>query len=199
MNDQTPLSSSRRQEILDAAAAVFAQKGYHGTGMRDIAERLGMKAGSLYFHLASKDAALEEVCAAGLQSALRAAEHAVGVGGDLNRRIRALVESQVRDLKVHGDYISVFVHERRQLTAQGQKRLSEVTRKHGALLDRIFEDARAKGELADGIEPRAARYAMVGLLRNFTQLYVEGPIRDFDAVAAQVTEIFLSGASSVRG
>jgi len=194
--DPVSASSTRRQEILDAAAAVFAEKGYHGTGMRDIAERLGMKAGSLYFHLASKDAALEEVCTAGLQSALRAAELGFAAGGSLDIRIRALVAAQVADLATHGDYISVFVHERRQLSEPALKRVVDVSKMHRTLLDRIFEEARERGELAPGIEPRAARYAMVGMLRNLTQLYVEGPIRDFESVARQATEMFLGGAAA---
>ncbi len=196
MSEESAISSPRRQAIVDAAAAVFAEKGFHGTGMRDIADRLGMKAGSLYFHLASKDAALEEVCTAGMQSAFRAVEQGLAAGSGLAVRIRAMVAAQVEDLATHGDYISVFVHERRQLLAPAKQRLVDVSQQHRHLLDRIFEDARASGELAPGLEPRAARYAMVGVLRNLTQLYVEGPIRDFPAIAAQITDIFLHGAEA---
>jgi TetR/AcrR family transcriptional regulator, cholesterol catabolism regulator len=39
-----------REEILQAAALVFQQRGYHGTTMADIAERVGLTAGSLYHH-----------------------------------------------------------------------------------------------------------------------------------------------------
>lgn len=196
MIEEIAVSSPRRQAILDAAAAVFAEKGFHGTGMRDIADRLGMKAGSLYFHLSSKDAALEEVCAAGLQSALRAAQQGFAAGDTLSVRVRALVAAQIEDLATHGDYISVFVHERRQLSAPAQKRLVEVSQQHRLLLDRIFDEAKHTGELASGLEPRAARYAMVGVLRNLTQLYVEGPVKGFAEIAQQVTDIFLCGAAT---
>jgi AcrR family transcriptional regulator len=195
MTENISSPNPRRQEILDAAAAVFAEKGYHGTGMRDIADRLGMKAGSLYFHLASKDAALEEVCETGMQSALRAAQSGFVAGQDLGTRIRALVAAQIDDLARHGDYVSVFVHERRQLSEPAQRRIVELSQQHRILLDRIFTEARANGELAPRIEPRAARYAMVGMLRNLTQLYVEGPIRNFESIGNQVTEMFLTGAA----
>src|SRR5829696_4470142 len=52
----------RRSDILDAAAAVFAERGYFNTSMKDIADRLGMQPGSLYHYYPSKEAALEEMC-----------------------------------------------------------------------------------------------------------------------------------------
>ena len=51
-----------RQDAIRAAAAVFAEKGYHGSSTRDIAERLGIKQGSLYYYFNSKEEALVEVC-----------------------------------------------------------------------------------------------------------------------------------------
>ena len=44
----------RRDEVLDAAAAVFAEKGFHAATTRDIADRLGLLPGSLYYYVESK-------------------------------------------------------------------------------------------------------------------------------------------------
>ena len=52
----------RMAEVFDAAAAVFAEKGYHGTSTKDIADRLGLQQGSLYYYFASKEEALRKVC-----------------------------------------------------------------------------------------------------------------------------------------
>jgi AcrR family transcriptional regulator len=54
----------RADEIADAAARVFAERGYHGTTTQAIADVLGMRQASLYYYFPSKEAALEEVCAA---------------------------------------------------------------------------------------------------------------------------------------
>ncbi|MHA6758416.1 TetR family transcriptional regulator [Streptacidiphilus sp. PAMC 29251] len=48
-----------RQRILDAAAEVFAEHGYSGASMRDIAERLGITKAALYYHFASKEDLLD--------------------------------------------------------------------------------------------------------------------------------------------
>ena len=46
---------SRYREVLDAAAIAFAENGYLGASTRDIAERLGIRAASLYYYLPSKE------------------------------------------------------------------------------------------------------------------------------------------------
>ena len=46
--------SARRSELTRQAARLFAQKGYHGTSIGDIADALGVQKGSLYSHIASK-------------------------------------------------------------------------------------------------------------------------------------------------
>lgn len=54
-------TASARDEILDAAAALFAERGYAGTSTRSIAERVGVRQASLYYHFAGKDEILLEL------------------------------------------------------------------------------------------------------------------------------------------
>lgn len=54
-------SASRRQQILDCAAAVFASKGFASATVRDVADAAGILSGSLYHHFESKDQMLEEI------------------------------------------------------------------------------------------------------------------------------------------
>ena len=61
------IKPKRFTEILDAAAEVFAEKGYHGASTTDIADKLGIKQAGLYYYFKSKDAALAEVCRIGVQ------------------------------------------------------------------------------------------------------------------------------------
>ena len=56
----------RAAEMLAAAAKVFARRGYHGASTQDIADVLGIRQASLYYYFASKEAALEAVCADGI-------------------------------------------------------------------------------------------------------------------------------------
>src|SRR2546426_3002624 len=57
----------RHAEMIAAAAQVFARRGYHGASTQDIADVLGIRQASLYYYFESKEAALEAVCAEGIE------------------------------------------------------------------------------------------------------------------------------------
>jgi AcrR family transcriptional regulator len=65
--EPTPRWERRYREVLDAAAAVFAEKSYAGASTRDIAERLGVRQASLYYYFPSKEAALAAICELGVK------------------------------------------------------------------------------------------------------------------------------------
>ena len=50
-----PEAASTRERILDVALDLFTEKGFDGTSLREIAERLGVTKAALYYHFASKD------------------------------------------------------------------------------------------------------------------------------------------------
>jgi AcrR family transcriptional regulator len=52
---RAPNAKPRRDEILDSATRLFAERGYEGTSMADLAEQVGMRKASLFYHFASKD------------------------------------------------------------------------------------------------------------------------------------------------
>jgi AcrR family transcriptional regulator len=58
---QTESPRPRKEEILDIATALFAERGYEGTSMNDVAERVGMRKASLFYHFTTKDALYEAV------------------------------------------------------------------------------------------------------------------------------------------
>ncbi|GAA4856476.1 TetR/AcrR family transcriptional regulator [Actinomycetospora corticicola] len=65
MSEPVPLSGRRRvtpEQIVDAAAALFAREGYHAVGTRHIADELGIRGASLYHHYASKEEILAAIC-----------------------------------------------------------------------------------------------------------------------------------------
>src|SRR5438067_3760612 len=51
----TTHARSRREEILDEATRLFAERGYEGTSMADLAEKVGLRKASLFHHFASKE------------------------------------------------------------------------------------------------------------------------------------------------
>ena len=70
----SPASASRRQQILDTAAAVFAEKGIASTTVRDISEQVGIYSGSLYHHFKSKEEIVAGILAPVVASQVAALE-----------------------------------------------------------------------------------------------------------------------------
>ena len=64
----------RAPQIIDAAARVFAERGFHGATTQDIADVLGIRQASLYYYFSSKEAALELVCLKGVEGFFEAAK-----------------------------------------------------------------------------------------------------------------------------
>jgi AcrR family transcriptional regulator len=88
-NDVTDFTVSRRGQILEIAARLFAVKGYRGTSMRDIGEQAGVLGGSLYHHIKSKDALFVELHDAALDSAAARIAEAVALKTDPWSRLEA--------------------------------------------------------------------------------------------------------------
>ena len=110
-----PSARKRLSEVTDAAAQVFARLGYHGASTQDIADVLGIRQASLYYYFESKEAALEAVCASGIEDyALRAQEIARS-GAAAPQKVARLVVQHLAPMAERLDYTVVFLRERRFL------------------------------------------------------------------------------------
>ena len=90
------------RRILEEALIRFAQTGYHGTSVRDLASAVGLQIAAMYVHFPSKAHVLAELCRLGHAEHLRALRKALlDAGTDAADQLTALVRAHVR---VHGDY-----------------------------------------------------------------------------------------------
>jgi len=88
-------STTRRREILDAAAELFADKGVGATPIREIADRVGVVAGALYHHFPSKQAMADELVTDYLAN-LRTRYRSIDARNlDPRSRLRAIVSASL--------------------------------------------------------------------------------------------------------
>src|SRR3954463_16258741 len=81
----------RQQEILEAAARVFHEKGYESTSIQDIADAVGILKGSLYYYITSKEDLLFEILQSVHEEALENLAQIDATPGDALQRLRAFV------------------------------------------------------------------------------------------------------------
>lgn len=118
--DTTP--SDGRRRIMDEAATLFLRQGYDGASLRHIAAACGMKAGSLYYHFASKNEILEAVLRRGIEIMVDAFEAAAveTAGAPARERLGRHIRAHLAALHENGPYTAVHVTTFR--TAPGEVR-----------------------------------------------------------------------------
>src|SRR5215469_1102595 len=93
----------RAEEVIDAAAAVFAERGYHGASTQDVADRLGMRQASLYYYFPSKEAALEQVCLRSVGDFVDRAQAIARAPGRAADKLTTLIHSHLAPVEVRRD------------------------------------------------------------------------------------------------
>jgi TetR/AcrR family transcriptional regulator, cholesterol catabolism regulator len=186
----------RENEIIDAAARVFAERGYHGTSTQAIADVLGMRQASLYYYFASKEAALELVCLRGTDGFVEAAEAVVqGEGTPLDKLAR-LIAAHLAPIETRHDYVKVFINERQHLPAASRRRLGRKTRR----IERCFEQVILAGIADDSIErdtdARLAMLAVLGMCNAVINWREPDRARDMLEVAAGFAALIANGLAA---
>lgn len=135
----------RADEIVDATARVFAERGYHGTSTQAIADVLGLRQASLYYYFPSKEAALEIVCEKGVDGFLERAEEIVAGSGSPLDKLAGLIRSHLAPVTSKPEYVRVFINERRYLPKSARRRIARKSRG----IEKCFADVIAVG-MVDG-------------------------------------------------
>jgi TetR/AcrR family transcriptional regulator, cholesterol catabolism regulator len=167
-------SEGSRQQILDVAAKLFRAKGYTDTSLRDIGQQAGMKAGSLYYHFASKEQLAAEVLLIGVQKVHRAVVTAIDAPGrtaDARARLAAAMAAHLETLLDASDYTSAHIRCFPDVPATLRMKLSAARREYEAVWRSLMDDMAASGALPAGMDANAARLAILGALNWSLEWY----------------------------
>jgi AcrR family transcriptional regulator len=182
--------STRRVELTRAAARLFAQKGYHGTSVGDLAEALGMQKGSLYSHIDSKADLLWEVAREGAE-AFHAALDALPDDGPVLERISAALRAHLRVVAEQLDIATVFVREWRYLEGERREQFVAERRRYEERVRALFREGREVGELRTDLDDATA--ALLALsAANWAYTWLR-PGVDTDDLADRFTALLLDG------
>ena len=182
--------SERRSELTRAAARLFAQKGYHGTSIGDIAEALGVQKASLYHHIASKQDLLAETMAEGAE-AFHAALDAVPERVPAAERIRLALRAHLRVVAEQLDVATVFVREWRYLEGERREEFVAERRRYEERFRALFREGRELGELRTDLDDATA--ALLALsAANWAYTWLR-PGVDTDELADRFTALLLDG------
>jgi AcrR family transcriptional regulator len=189
----------RADEIIDAAARVFAERGYHGTTTQAIADVLGMRQASLYYYFPSKEAALEEVCARGTDGFVEGAERVMQMDAPPLEKLRLLIGSHLAPIETMPDYVRVFINERRYLPDASRRRVGRKSRRIERIFEQVIQAGIDDGSIRPGTDARLAMLAVLGMCNAAINWREADRGRDNHRIASGFAELVANGLALPEG
>jgi AcrR family transcriptional regulator len=182
--------SERRVELTRIAARLFAERGYQGTSLADLAQELGVQKPSLYHHIASKEDLLWEVANDGA-AAFHAALDAVPEGRPASERIRLALRAHLRVVAQQLDVATVFVREWRHLEGERRDRFVAERRRYEERIRELFREGVEGSELRTDLDVATAALLFLSAANwAYTWLRPDG---NTDALADRFYAVLLDG------
>jgi AcrR family transcriptional regulator len=147
--------SARREELTRVAARLFAERGYQGTSLADLAEALGMQKPSLYHHIDSKEDLLWEVAWEGAE-AFHAGLDGVPPDAAATERIRLALRAHLAVVAAQLDIATVFVREWRYLAGDRRDRFVAERRRYEERVRDLFREGVEGSELRTDLDVSTA-------------------------------------------
>jgi AcrR family transcriptional regulator len=193
--EPTPRWERRYQEVLNAAATVFAEKGYAGASTRDIADRLGIRQASLYYYFSSKEAALAAICELGVKDFIQHLSDILAQPVTAAEKLRAAVANHLSPLRSHpeSDYIRAFVRHRHELPDGPRREVAALARTYQTLIEQLFADGIATKQLRSDLNPRLATLAFLGLCNSVISNRALPRSLIIDDIIAEYSRIVIGG------
>jgi AcrR family transcriptional regulator len=190
----------RTAQIIEAAIPVFAEKGFEGATMEDIADAVGINKATIYLYFDSKDALIRDIAEAIFARELADLQDAYDLPGAATERLTAYYEAMIADETEVLPMMPILY----EFYALGLRRedvrvvISEFISQSAGLLEAIIEDGIAAGEFAPTDARRAAR-ALDALLSGTILHWVYAPEEvDIDAQLRYGVRLVFRGLAAVR-
>lgn len=190
----TPEPKSKRDEIREAAARLFRDKGYAATSMRDLAGAVDIKASSIYNHFDSKEDILRQICLDNAQRFLAGLQEVEDSAVSATHKLRALIRLHIQIATEDLTSITAFNDEWRHLKEPYLGEFKAIRRDYERRFQAIIEDGMRKGELRP-IDPHIATYTLFSSMRWLYDWYKSGKRISADDLQRDISALLMNGLS----
>jgi TetR/AcrR family transcriptional regulator, fatty acid metabolism regulator protein len=199
--ERATAAEEKRRLILDAAARVFARKGFHTSRVGDIAEEAGVAHGLLYHYFASKDEVLETIFREHWTNVLDRVHDAEMSEGTATERLAAIARALLGSWLLEPDVVRVVIREIAR-TAEVEEHVGELVKPIGAIR-RVIGEGQASGEFRRDLDADTAAVIFYGGIDELISGWVLGrlPGGEDEVAAAErhVVELVSSGLAHELG
>jgi len=184
-----------RQEILRAAARLFQQQGYDATSMNDVAAALKLSKGGLYHHFQSKDEILYHIMSHAMDITEERVINVVRRIEGVEERLRTLIRLHIEVvLSAEDREITVMLHENHPLPPALRRKINARKKDYLHFVENLIADVQRQRNSTSQVTPRAAAFALVGMINWIYQWYKPEGSLTGDAIVRQYTDVFFRGA-----
>jgi AcrR family transcriptional regulator len=184
--------SSRREQIEDVASALFSDRGYRATSMRDIASALDIQGASLYAHVTSKEAVLASIVDRAAERFHQAVQPIADGPGTAAERLRRMIDAHVRVVADGRERAHVFLFEWTSLGPEPRERIARARDAYEDHFTRVIGEGIQAGELI-GEDARLAAVFLLSAMNGLAHWYrPDGPLGP-EAIAGHYANLFLHG------
>lgn len=179
----------RREELLEIACRVFAEKGFDGATLQDIADQFGVLKGSLFHYIQSKDDLLYEI----IDGVYIGAEDAIwpiaGEAGPAVSRLRQLIVAYVRYVTDNQPAVTVLLHDLNALAPARRHLIVEREEQNRRQLIDLIAAAQAEGGVRADVDPGLVSFALLGAM-NWVHTWFPSGGRSAADVGHEFSRIF---------
>jgi AcrR family transcriptional regulator len=181
---------TRRNELTRQAARLFAEQGYHGTSMEDLAVAMGVQKASLYAHVKSKEDLLHELARDGAV-AFHAALDEIDERLPAVEKLRLALRGHLHVVAEQLDVATVFVREWRYLEGERREAFLAERRRYEDRIRALFREGVEQSELRTDLDVSVAALLFLSAA-NWAYTWLQRG-RDTDALADRFFELLVDG------
>jgi AcrR family transcriptional regulator len=149
------------EKVSRVACAIFRERGYHQTSMRDIASALGWQPSALYYYYPSKEDLLFAIMDAAVTGLTAMVKERIDPEACAVDRLRQAIRAHIEVIADHLDELSVFLHEMKSLDDPKRREILVAKRSRYEHIYRdIIHEGIEAGEFRD-VDPRLARFMIL--------------------------------------
>jgi AcrR family transcriptional regulator len=190
--------AGRRKAILDAAVALFHERGYLGTTVDDIAARAGVTKRTLYHHMGSKEKILGEIHSAFIDVGLSRWEAVLSESGSATETLARLIREHVMIVSEYRTAIAVFFEEAKHLQGAQREEILGQRRRYEHILLEVLARGVETGEFDPSLDVRVATLLILGGLTEIYTWYDPESKTSPEALVRLCTTLALDGVHAVK-
>ena len=158
--------------LLTVAVEVFNERGYDGTSMEDLAQRLGIAKSAIYHHVPGKERLLQLALDRALDGLGDVAAHARALDGTAMQRLEALVAGSVEVLRRELPYVTLL------LRLRGNTEIERAALERRRQFDRyaasLVRQAERDGDIRPDVDPALTARLLFGMVNSVVEWYRPG-------------------------